>query len=92
MLSRHYHYRQRLKAKLESYRAGPCERCGSKRERRELAHAAPTPLSGRGRGLSQRYHDLRKHPLCYARLCLKCHGLVDARAAVFVRVEEPDWA
>ena len=91
MPSRHARYRQRLKAKLEGWRAGPCEQCKGTRERRELAHVVPTPLMGRGRGLSQRYHDLRKHPRAYARLCKRCHGLLDLGVEAFTRAREPDW-
>ncbi len=43
-----------------------------------MAHVAPTPLSVRSRGQTHRYHDLRTHPLAYARLCGACHGKLDA--------------
>lgn len=73
-----------LKVKLQEYRAGPCEKCGSRRVTRELAHVKPTPLTGRGRGLSQRYHDLRRHPDAYVRLCRPCHGRLDSNVWRFI--------
>ena len=42
-----------------------------------MAHVGPTPLTGRGRGFDRRYHDIRRPPQCYARLCDVCHEDVD---------------
>jgi hypothetical protein len=65
----------------------------------EFAHLHPTGLEGararnamgdlgRGRGLPQRYHDVKNHPECYILLCHGCHEDLDRgempRAAVEV--------
>lgn len=71
-------YRRRCRQRLAAWRSGPCERCGTLKVRREMAHIGSTPLSGRSRGQQNRYHDLYRHPQNYARLCLKCHGKLDA--------------
>ena len=80
--TRQSHHRQRMVAWLRSLRAGPCELCGEKRHKRELAHVRQTSLDGRGRGLERRYYDVKRHPDAYARLCTRCHGRLDlGRAA-----------
>lgn len=88
-------YRHRVALKLTSWRSGPCEVCRSDK-RCEMAHVAPTPLGGRSRGQSRRYHDLRKHPLSYARLCAVCHGKVDfgwpAHSRGDLKLGTPEWA
>lgn len=43
----------------------------------EFAHLEPTGLCGRGRGLSSRYHDIKKHPECYELMCVPCHRTFD---------------
>jgi len=47
----------------------PCK----KRNGLEFAHIAPTGLRGRGRGQTQRYYDIKRHPECYELLCDPCH-------------------
>lgn len=32
-----------------------------------------------GRGQSQRYHDIKKHPDCYKLFCKPCHKRYDAK-------------
>ena len=52
---------------------------GDHRGRLEFAHlpGKPTDLNGRGRGRSNRYHDIRKHPGHYVLLCRGHHLQLD---------------
>jgi len=57
-----------------------CQKCGvaekfDKKDRSnlEFAHKEPTGLNGRGRGQTQRFQDIMKHPKAYELLCKKCH-------------------
>ena len=51
----------------------------------EFAHlpGKTTPLETSrgplGRGLPNRYHDVKKHPDCYVLLCVVCHAKLDGR-------------
>lgn len=73
-------YADKLHA-LRKARGGHCEDCNKRlawRPRRriwnlEFAHVKPTGLSGEGRGLRQRYMDIKRNPECYALLCWFCH-------------------
>lgn len=74
-------YTKRMEALRASY-GNQCAECGSSSSL-EFAHIKPTPLSGangnkgRGRGMPQRYHDIKKHPDCYELLCPACHSKKD---------------
>lgn len=75
------YYRGRV-ARLRELWGGACVMCGNDREDRlEFAHlpGKPTGLGGQGRGLSRRYHDIRKHPGSYVLLCVECHVELDGR-------------
>lgn len=43
----------------------------------EWAHLEPTGVKGRGRGRNRRTLDILKHRSSYARLCKKCHDILD---------------
>lgn len=43
----------------------------------EWAHLEPTGLRGNGRGRNKRILDILKHRKSYARLCKKCHKILD---------------
>lgn len=47
----------------------------------EFAHlpGKETGLEGKGRGMPQRYHDIKKHPDCYVLLCREHHTELDSR-------------
>ena len=47
----------------------------------EFAHlpGKPTGLNGRGRGMPQRYHDVKRNPASYVLLCVECHTELDGR-------------
>lgn len=49
----------------------------------EFAHVKETGLNGRGRGLPQRYNDIRKHPKSYLLVCRNCHAKADGLAETF---------
>lgn len=57
--------------------------CYGSREsaRLEFAHlpGKPTGLDGRGRGVSKRYHDIKRHPESYVLVCRDCHAVLDGR-------------
>lgn len=59
---------------------GRCVECGAPRHL-EFAHlpGKPTGLSGRGRGMPNRYHDVRRNPESYVLLCRACHMRLDGR-------------
>lgn len=59
---------------------GRCVECNAT-EDLEFAHlpGKPTGVCGRGRGLPQRYHDVRANPDCYVLLCEVCHNGLDGR-------------
>ena len=68
--------------RLRSEWGGQCVACAVPdipTEPLEFAHlpGKPTGLSGRGRGLPQRYHDVRSNPECYVLLCGACHLQLD---------------
>ena len=94
MSNKQARYRSKIGETLRRWREGPCEVCGKKTLPRELAHVGLTGLNGRGRGQDQRYHDLRRYPDDYARLCTRCHGRLDmgpmpgSRAAMGLGVAE----
>lgn len=67
----------RLFDELRQLFGGRCKCCGSTLSL-QFAHIKETGLSGRGRGKSRRYYDIKKHPDCYALLCEKCHKLLDS--------------
>lgn len=47
----------------------------------EFAHlpGKPTGLNGSGRGMPQRYHDIKANPESYVLLCVDCHTKLDGR-------------
>ena len=49
----------------------------------EFAHITPTPVNGRGRGLPQRYHDIKNNPEAYLLVCRACHAKADDLAEQF---------
>lgn len=67
--------------RLRIARGNKCEWCGlsqSKAKLRypnglEFAHRHTTTVNGRGRGLPQRYHDIKNNPGAYELLCRECH-------------------
>jgi hypothetical protein len=74
-------------AELREAWGGRCVACAYT-FRLEFAHVKPTGLEGakarhgcgmdgRGRGLPQRYHDVKNHPECYVLLCRECHEDLD---------------
>lgn len=75
------YYTRKMK-ELRASRGNCCEEC-SKTGTLEFAHVALTPLcgangnKGKGRGMPQRYHDIKKHPECYKLLCPECHSKID---------------
>ena len=94
-MTRHQRYRRAMRDKMVGWRSGPCELCKRPVEC-EMAHVGPTPLTGRGRGLDRRYHDIRKHPKCYTRLCHRCHADVDAapslpQSRADLGLGKPNW-
>lgn len=65
-------------AELVEQRGDLCERCGEAECRPlEFAHVRHTGLCGRGRGMTERIMDIRKHPECYLLLGKECHKEVD---------------
>lgn len=71
-------YYSRRMAGLRAGRGNCCEQCGSTSDL-EWAHLWPTGLKGRGRGLSQRVHDITNNPSAYRLLCRVHHALLDGR-------------
>lgn len=72
------YYRGKM-ALLRQAFGGRCVDCGVTR-RLQFSHVKPTEIStvgrghqSRGRGLPQRYHDIRRHPDAYALRCWPCH-------------------
>src|SRR5688572_10409501 len=60
---------------------GEQQPCGSK-IKLEFAHIKPTPLTGRGRGSTRRYYDIKRNPDAYRLLCWSpCHLNRDLRQA-----------
>lgn len=59
---------------------GRCVMCGAYSDL-EFAHlpGKPTGLSGRGRGRTERYYNIRRFPDCYVLLCIACHSEMDGR-------------
>lgn len=60
-----------------------CQHCGRRHgllNRLEFAHLAPTPISAvaRGRGLRDRYFDVRRNRAVYCVLCRDCHLRLDS--------------
>lgn len=53
----------------------------------EFAHIKDTGLNGRGRGLPQRYHDIKKHSDAYILVCRHCHQKADGLAENFHNYE-----
>jgi hypothetical protein len=51
-------------------------RCYAKGEL-EFAHIKPSGLSGRSRGQSRRYYDIKKNPECYKLMCKYHHNKFD---------------
>lgn len=43
----------------------------------QFAHIKPTGISGRGRGLAVRYHDIKNNPECYMLMCKWHHKKFD---------------
>jgi len=76
-MARPGYYTERMSA-LRTARGDACEQCGGDADL-EWAHIAPTALSGKGRGLPQRVHDITKNPEAYKLLCHVHHCLLDGR-------------
>ncbi len=59
---------------------GRCVECGDT-HRLEFAHlpGKPTGIEGKGRGMPQRYYDIRNNPQCYVLLCQRDHKKLDGR-------------
>jgi hypothetical protein len=55
----------------------------------EFAHlpGKPTKLNGQGRGLPQRYHDVRANPDSYVLVCRRHHAELDGRGGRTRRTE-----
>lgn len=71
---------------LRDARGGRCE-CGCGRtEGLEFAHRRPTEVYGRGRGLPQRYHDIKRHPDAYVLLAPGCHKQQELREMAAERI------
>lgn len=70
-------YRQRLKLRCRKLFGSRCKSCGATRKL-HYAHVRPTGLRGCGRGLTNRYLDVLRHPECYRRLCSLCHAALDS--------------
>ena len=49
-----------------------CERCRAN-PGDEFHHLKPTGLNGRGRGMTRRAYDIRRHRRSYILLCIACH-------------------
>lgn len=72
---------------LRAERGNACERCGKPqslakfdhRNGLEFAHVITTAVNGRGRGLPQRYHDIKNNPTHYELLCRPCHLAFDEK-------------
>lgn len=85
-MPRRFNYAVKME-ELRSERGNACEACGvSQAEAKlrypnglEFAHLVTTTVNGRGRGLPQRYHDIRNHPEAYALLCRDCHMQQEGR-------------
>ncbi len=43
----------------------------------EFSHLKPTGLTGRGRGIRNRYFDILRNRDCYALRCRYCHKIYD---------------
>lgn len=80
-------YYTRKMTELRHSRGGRCERCGST-ECLEWAHVIPNRELGTfphcrvngkrlGRGMPQRYHDIKRNPENYRLLCHACHVIED---------------
>jgi hypothetical protein len=75
------HYYRRAMARLRDEWGGKCQCIGCAScsggcgiaTGLEFAHVRPTGLRGRGRGLPQRYHDVKRNPDAYRLLCDLCH-------------------
>ena len=78
----------RYMAELRAAFGGRCEECGSS-SRLEFAHVISTGLNGRGRGMPQRVHDIRRHPECYRLLCRPCHLAFDREKGPALPEEVP---
>lgn len=78
-MARPNYYPPRLDA-LRAQFGGRCVDCGT-RKRLEFAHIKPTGLMGRGRGMPDRYHDIKRNPDCYVLRCRPCHRAWDYRHA-----------
>lgn len=70
-------HRAKMVRALARWRSGPCEKCGDRKGKREMAHLTPTGLNGAGRGVERRYYDITRNPGCYGRLCVPCHRTID---------------
>jgi hypothetical protein len=65
-------------AELRAEFGGACVDCGHTRGL-EFSHVKPTGVTGGlGRGMPQRYHDIKKNPDCYRLRCKRCHRTYDA--------------
>ncbi len=53
----------------------------------EFAHVESTGLNGRGRGLPQRYHDIKRNPSAYILACRSCHLKADSLAVQFQKYD-----
>lgn len=67
-------YRELLRRSVRYIHGDKCKTCGAK-QHLELAHVAPTNLTGTGRGSKERLIDAIKNPKSYLLLCDKCHRL-----------------
>lgn len=65
-----------LFAELRKSFGGKCVVCKTV-EKLEFAHVKPTSLSSDGRGLKNRYYDIKNHPDCYILMCFHHHHEFD---------------
>lgn len=62
---------------------GRCIMCGGRKSRKneplQFAHLKKTPMSKihRGRGMANRYHDIKKNRQSYVLMCRYCHIIFD---------------
>lgn len=61
---------------LRELYGGICQKCGSSKNL-QFAHIKPTSLLGYGRGMKNRYYDIKNNKSCYALLCYQCHRRFD---------------
>lgn len=95
-------YRQNLKRRAyalfvpegEEPRCGRCKKTAEESGKRlEFVHVKATDLCGsNGRGMTQRYRDVLRHPDCYELVCFECHYARDRRLPMAdVRDEPIPW-